>query len=197
MTRLPLVLFRSSAYTPSLPLNTRVCLRDAAGSLSTISASALRPRVAPLPSLDGRTVALMDIGKMRGDEFVDRLEALLAARGLRLKRWKKPTNTRTAPLPILQEIAAEASAVIIALSDCGSCTSCSTHDLNDLDLRGVPGVNILTEEFRDAYDRQSRSLGFDGRAVFVPHPILNRTTAEIHAIADASLDLILGRLRPH
>ena len=156
-----------------------------------------RAPVAAPAELAAGTVALLDIGKMRGDEFVDRLEVLLAARGLRLKRWKKPTNTRTAPLPILQEIAAEASAVIIALSDCGSCTSCSTHDLNDLDLRGVPGVNILTEEFRDAYDRQCGSLGFDGRAVFVPHPILNRTTAEIHAIADANLDLILERLRPH
>jgi hypothetical protein len=139
------------------------------------------------------------ITRVIGDEFVDRLAELLAARGFRLQRWKKPTNTRTAPLPILQEIAAEASAVIIALSDCGSCTSCtscSTHDLNDLDQRGVPGVNVLTEEFRDAFERQCGSLGFDGRAVFVPHPILNRTTAEIHAITEGYLGAILAQLAP-
>jgi len=158
------------------------------------AAATRRAPVAPPGDLRMGTLALLDIGKMRGDEFVDRLAVLLTARGYRLQRWKKPTNTRTAPLPILHEIAEQADAVIIALSDCGSCTSCSTHDLNDLDQRGIPGVNILTEEFRDAFDRQCGSLGFDGRSVFVPHPILNRTTAEIHAIAEAYLDAILAAL---
>ena len=161
----------------------------------TAEAAALRraPVAAPADLRTG-TLALLDIGKMRGDEFVDRLAELLEARGYRLKRWKKPTNTRTAPLPILHAIAGEADAVIVALSDCGSCTSCSTHDLNDLDARGVPGVNVLTEEFRDAFDRQCGSLGFDGRSVFVPHPILNRTTTEIRAIAEEYLDAILDQL---
>ncbi len=165
-------------------------LRDPTGE----AAAERRAPVAPPADLRAGTLALLDIGKMRGDEFVDRLAELLEARGYRLRRWKKPTNTRTAPLPILQEISEAAEAVIIALSDCGSCTSCSTHDLNDLDHRGVPGVNVLTEEFRDAFDRQCGSLGFDGRSVFVPHPILNRTTAEIHAIAEAYLDRILEAL---
>ena len=163
----------------------------------TAEAAAIRRApVAPPAELTAGTLALLDIGKMRGDEFVDRLAELLAARGYRLRRWRKPTNTRTAPLPILQEIAEEAEAVVIALSDCGSCTSCSTHDLNDLDQRGVPGVNVLTEEFRDAFDRQCGSLGFEGRSVFVPHPILNRTTAEIHAIAERYLEAILAQLAP-
>ena len=33
-----------------------------------------RARLAPPSSLDGKTVALMDIGKSRGKEFIDRLE---------------------------------------------------------------------------------------------------------------------------
>lgn len=169
---------------------TPVFLRD---PTAEIAASRRAPVAAP-SDLTGRTIALLDIGKMRGDEFVDRLDALLRARGFATRRWKKPTNTRTAPIEILQDIAANSAAVIIALSDCGSCTSCSTHDLNDLDLRGVPGVNILTEEFRDAAARQEEALGFEGRTVFVPHPILNRTTAEIHAIAERHLDGILGML---
>ena len=40
------------------------------------AASTMRPRRAALDSLQGKTVALMDIGKMRGDEFIDRLETL-------------------------------------------------------------------------------------------------------------------------
>ena len=158
------------------------------------TASTLRERRRPPERLEGTTVALLDIGKMRGDEFIDRLEALLQARGIGTLRYKKPTNTRTAPVPTLQDIALKADAVVIALSDCGSCTSCSTHDLFDLDGRGVPGVSVVTEEFADAFDGQCRAIGFAGAAVIVPHPIQNRTRAELEGLADRFCADILARI---
>ena len=158
------------------------------------SASAMRARRAPLDSLERKTVALMDIGKMRGDEFIDRLESLCRERGIATRRYKKPTNTRTAPLELLQKMAEECQAVVIALSDCGSCTSCSTHDLVDLDRRGLAGVSVLTEEFREAFASQCRAIGFDGHSVFVPHPMQNRTTAELHRFAEEHFDAILERI---
>lgn len=158
------------------------------------TAPEMRARRAPLASLQGVTVALMDIGKMRGDEFIDRLEQLFAARGVATRRYKKPTNTRTAPLPLVQRMAAECQAVVIALSDCGSCTSCSTHDLVELDRRGLPGVSILTEEFRDAFGAQCRAIGFAGASIFVPHPMQNRTRAELHAFADACFEKVIADL---
>ena len=158
------------------------------------TASVLRPRVAPLSSLAGKAVALMDIGKMRGDEFIDRLEQLCQERGIATRRYKKPTNTRTAPLELLQKIAAECQVVVIALSDCGSCTSCSTHDLVDLDRRGVAGVSVLTDEFRAAYSSQCRAIGFDGASLYVPHPMQNRTTAELHQFAEEIYGEVVGAL---
>lgn len=158
------------------------------------SASALRPRRAPLDSLEGRTVALMDIGKMRGEEFIDRLEQLFRERGIASRRYRKPTNTRTAPLELLQKIAEECQAVVIALSDCGSCTSCSTHDLVDLDRRGLPGVSVLTEEFREAFATQGGAIGFDGASLYVPHPMQNRTTAELHRFAEEACESIIAAI---
>ncbi|NVO13632.1 MAG: hypothetical protein HXX10_06320 [Rhodoplanes sp.] len=158
------------------------------------TASALRPRTAPLTTLAGSTVALMDIGKMRGDEFIDRLEQLCRERGVATRRYKKPTNTRVAPREMIADIAASCQAVIIALSDCGSCTSCSTHDLNDLDKRGLAGVSVLTEEFRHAFDQQKAAIGFDAAAIYVPHPMQNKTTAELHAFAEESIDRILAAI---
>jgi len=155
------------------------------------AAAVQRARKSASADLAGKTVGLLDIGKMRGSEYIDRLEVLLQARGIRTRRYAKPTNTRTAPIPILQAVATECDAVIIALSDCGSCTSCSTHDLNDLDLRGTPGVSVLTTEFRDAFANQCRAIGYAGASVFVPHPMQNRTTAELHAFAEASVEEIL------
>jgi hypothetical protein len=157
-------------------------------------AGAMRARVAPPTSLAGITVALLDIGKMRGDEFIDRLEALMAARGIATRRFRKPTNTRTAPAALLQDIATSAGAVVIALSDCGSCTSCSTHDLNDLDRRGIPGVSVITEVFVSPFADQCAAIAFDGASVVVPHPVQNRTTAELHAMAEAALPAVLAAL---
>ena len=76
-----------------------------------------RPRRAPLKSLDGKVVALFDIGKTRGDEFLDKLEALLKQRGIETARYAKPTNVKTAPIETLQTIATEADVVVVALSD--------------------------------------------------------------------------------
>jgi hypothetical protein len=155
------------------------------------TASALRERVAPLDKISGKTIALMDIGKMRGDEFIDRLEQLCTERGIETRRYKKPTNTRVAPREMIKDIAENCDAVIIALSDCGSCTSCSTHDLNDLDKKGLAGVSVLTSEFRQAFDSQKGSIGLDAAAVYVPHPLQNKTTAELYQWAEAAIDGIL------
>ena len=76
-----------------------------------------RARLAPPPSLDGRSVALMDIGKALGAEFIDRLEGHFKKAGITTRRYRKPTNTKVAPTDLLQRIAAENQLAVIALSD--------------------------------------------------------------------------------
>ena len=163
-------------------------LRDPTPELGSV----IRKRRLPPASLAGKTVALMDIGKMRGDEYIDRLEVLFGQAGIATRRYRKPTNTRTAPIEMLQDIATSCEVVVIALSDCGSCTSCSTHDLSDLDQRGIAGVSVLTEEFRDAFAKQCGAIGFAGASLYTPHPMQNKTMAELHVFADASFEDILG-----
>ena len=50
---------------------------------------------------------------------------------------------------------------------------------------------MLTEEFRDAFAKQCAAIGFDGAGAFVPHPVQNRTTAQLHEFANASVDDVL------
>ena len=76
-----------------------------------------RAPLARLPELAGRTVGLLDISKQRGDVFLDRLEARLAERGARVKRYAKPTFTKPAPVDLRQQIATECDAVLEALAD--------------------------------------------------------------------------------
>ena len=68
------------------------------------------------------------------------------------------------------------------------------HDISDLERRGVPGVFVASDEFVTAAATQATALGFDPAAVFVPHPIQDRTDEEIAAIADASLDAVVARV---
>ncbi len=81
------------------------------------SAPGQRERVAPPASLDGLTIGLLDIGKARGNVFLDQLEVGMAARGLKVRRYAKPTNTKVAPIAIAQTIATECDVVVEALSD--------------------------------------------------------------------------------
>lgn len=83
---------------------------------SEISPQSLQPL--PRPSdLSGKTVGLLDISKPRGDVFIDRLEDLLVQRGMKTKRYSKPTFTRVAPVELKQQIATECDAVIESLAD--------------------------------------------------------------------------------
>ncbi len=67
------------------------------------------------------------------------------------------------------------------------------HDISDLELRGLPGMFVASEEFVDAAEVQSRSLGYSAMArVFTPHPIQDRTDDEMRAYADAAFDDIVA-----
>ncbi len=77
----------------------------------------IRPRLPRPPALDGLTVGILDIAKARGDVFLKRLGERLAERGIAVRHYAKPTNTRTAPIPLQQQIATEVNVVIEGLSD--------------------------------------------------------------------------------
>lgn len=78
---------------------------------------ARRERDGRPPSLDGLAVGLLDIAKSRGDVFLDRLEELLAGRGLRVERFRKPTFTKVLPASLGREIGERADVVVEALAD--------------------------------------------------------------------------------
>ncbi len=76
-----------------------------------------RERLLRLDSLNGVVVGLLDISKPRGDLFLDRIEETLRDRGAEVKRYKKPTFTKPAPVDLRQQVAVECGAVIEALAD--------------------------------------------------------------------------------
>ena len=68
------------------------------------------------------------------------------------------------------------------------------HDTVDLEARGIPGVFVATVEFADAAKVQARALGADPAALYVEHPIQDRTDDEMLEIADRAFEALLARL---
>ena len=76
-----------------------------------------RARLARPASLHGQVVGLLDISKPRGDVFLNQLELRLVEAGATVKRFKKPTFTKPAPVDLRHEIAAQCTLAIEALAD--------------------------------------------------------------------------------
>jgi hypothetical protein len=77
----------------------------------------LRPAAQRPSTFSGKTAALIDISKYRGDVFLDTIEGRLIEAGLSVKRYVKPTYAKPAPTSLQQEIAATADLAVVALAD--------------------------------------------------------------------------------
>lgn len=73
---------------------------------------ALRPK-----SLRGARIALLDINKRRGDEFLDRIEALLNAQGAHTFRLVKEIFSKPAAPEIIRRIANRGDLAVEGLAD--------------------------------------------------------------------------------
>jgi hypothetical protein len=81
------------------------------------TAPAAMPRLPRPDAIAGKTIGLLDIAKMRGDEFLDRLDELLTARGHTVRRYRKKHFTHLAPIELKQRIRAECDLVVEGLAD--------------------------------------------------------------------------------
>jgi hypothetical protein len=68
------------------------------------------------------------------------------------------------------------------------------HDTTNLEAEGRPAVFIASTEFIEAAQAQAEALGFDPAAVFVPHPIQDRSDEGLHALADEAVEEIISKL---
>ena len=58
----------------------------------------------------------------------------------------------------------------------------------------MPGVFVATVAFTDGAEAQARALGADPAAVYVEHPIQDRTDGELLALADQAFEAVVAAL---
>lgn len=78
---------------------------------------AQRPRNSRPASLEGLTLGLLDISKMKGDQLLDEIESQLKRLDVAVKRYRKPTYAHPASVELQQQIASECDIVLEALAD--------------------------------------------------------------------------------
>ena len=64
----------------------------------------------------------------------------------------------------------------------------------ELEARGIPSVGVATAEFIAGAEAHAKSLGTDPALVFIPHPVQDRTDAELRQLADDHFDAIVKLL---
>ena len=75
------------------------------------------PLAARTAGIAGKKVALLDISKNRGAEFLDRIEHHLRERGAEVERYRKPLFSRPAAGELVEQIAARADLAVEGLAD--------------------------------------------------------------------------------
>ncbi len=68
------------------------------------------------------------------------------------------------------------------------------HDGSSLDTSGVPTLIVASTAFVQAAEVQAKALGYEPVIVWVPHPIQDRTDAELREIADNVFDEIVTKM---
>ena len=158
-------------------------------SQSTTPAGELENEFAERPeSLEDRKIAYVDLGKPNGEELFNHLEQKLIEEFNveDVKYFKKPHVSSPMPENQIEEIIDwGAEGVIEAISDCGSCNSSSTVDAIELEQRGVPTVQVITDEFVDINSQIASSHGYEEMPlVTVEHPTRYLETDEVSEMVD-------------
>ena len=151
--------------------------------------------VSPLPSLHGATLTVLDISKVRSDVFADALEAGLRAGGCTtVDRGVAPPSQRLGQQE-LAELGNRNDGAVLALADCGTCTSWTMFDAIELHRNGCRAVLVTTRALRPTVDAMAPRLGMASLPV-VEVGLSNReqTADEIRAMATAAVPAVIAAL---
>ena len=148
-----------------------------------------------LGSLESRRIAVLDISKVRSDVFVDAVErSVREAGGDPVERGTALASNRMDENEV-RGLAERNDGAVLALADCGTCTSATLYDAVELHRNGCRAVLVTTEALRPTVDALAPRLGLaDLPVVEVKQPNRDQTAQEIAKTATAAGPAILAAL---
>lgn len=156
-------------------------------------------RVAQVPGLGelrGRSIAVLDISKVRSDVFAGEVARGLAEdAGAVVSRGIAPGSSPMDDAE-LEAIGAASDGAVLALADCGTCSSWTLYDAIELHRHGCRAVLVTTTAQRPMVEAMVGRLGLsDLPLVEVAEANRDQDSAEIAATARGAADAIAAALR--
>ena len=104
--------------------------------------------------LAGATVGFLSNSKTNADAILEGVaEALTERFGITARLYVKRVPSISAEPELLDQIAEECGAAVVAMLDCGSCASWACADMVELSQRGLAVCGMASDRF-DAFSRQ-------------------------------------------
>lgn len=148
-----------------------------------------------LASLDGRLVGLLHNGKHGGDDVLFGVRDALASRaqGVRFEYRRKPHAAAAASF--LPSLYGRWEAAVVALGDCGSCSSWSVYDSIELEKAGIPVVLIVSRPFLEMNRIEAKRLLLPKLTMLiVEHPLAQLPSEALQQKGAALIEQVLSGL---
>ena len=158
------------------------------------------PRSIPrltVADLTGLTVGFLSNSKTNADKVLEGVASGLVERfGIVPRLYAKRVPSIAAADELLDQIAAECDAAVVAMLDCGSCASWAVADMAALAGRGLPTCGMASTQF-EGFSRQVLAIqGADALGLAVlQHPIGGIAPKEaFDRVTPAALDAVITAL---
>ncbi len=152
---------------------------------------------ATVPGLAGRTVGFLSNSKMNADKVLEGVAAALVDRyGIEPRLYAKRVPSIAAADELLDQIAQECCAVVVAMLDCGSCASWAVADMAALAGRGLPVAGMASTQF-EGFSRQVLAIqGAEALGLSIlAHPIGGIAPQEaFERVTPAAVDDVVAAL---
>ena len=152
---------------------------------------------ATAPDLTGLTVGFLSNSKMNADKVLEGVAAALVREyAITPRLYAKRVPSIAATDELLDQIAAECDAAVVAMLDCGSCASWAVADMAALATRGLPVTGMASTQF-EGFSRQVLAIqGADALGLsVVQHPIGGIAPQEaFERVTPAAVDTVVAAL---
>jgi Trm5-related predicted tRNA methylase len=141
-----------------------------------------KPLARRVRDLSQHAVTIVDNGKPGSRHLLSGVQAGL--KDLGVARFNiRPKDVASRPHQNFAAVADEAEVLVLALGDCGSCTSGSILDSAHFEAEGVPTVTIVSELFKVVSQKEAATCGLpDMPIVVVPHPVATHSAEELEQL---------------
>ncbi|GAA3909171.1 UGSC family (seleno)protein [Microbacterium invictum] len=123
-------------------------------------------------TLAGKRVGLLYNGKPGGQHLLEGVRGALAARYQDIDFDYRAKPHAGVGAPFLDELPGNWDVAVVAVGDCGSCSSYAIHDATELEKRGIPTVVFVSTPFTEMSRLWARQLDVPNLGiVVVDHPL--------------------------